>query len=400
MRKLIKIILAIFALIIILGLIISLTKDKEIKEPKEPPEAIPEGILVSEIPETEDLVITSIRYILNEPECLDNNYQVKKDFVNDMGCNGKFFDEKVGLIAPRQIYTMDIETLEMTQVTNTDCYYVVSRYVDSKTIMALASCEDTDKDNYITGKDEIEIYLLDLPSGGMDCLTCDYDFNAINNPDYSDVNKKIVFSAQWTNKFHNYIFTIDLEKNLKQITNDSNYMSFDSAWSNDGTLIIYNQLPLPFLEKPSQIWIMDSDGGNPRQITEGGPNPNNEVPTKQYPIGTDADPDLSPDNKQVVFSRLKTDQQNNVFSVFELVIVDVETKEIIKTIDSTAANMVPEWNEGGITFLKMIVEGSPNQVMNRKHSLYLYKEGVEKKLESYPYDIYPLGVFDASWIER
>jgi len=95
-------------------------------------------------------------------------------------------------------------------------------------------------------------------------------------------------------------------------------MDFDCAWSEDGTKIIFNRLPLPFLTNPSQIWLMDSGGTNLKKITDGGPNPNNEEPHRSYPIGIDADPDLSPDNKKIVFSRLRTGKENVPFGVYEL----------------------------------------------------------------------------------
>jgi len=67
---------------------------------------------------------------------------------------------------------------------------------------------------------------------------------------------------------------------------------------------------------------MDANGSNQVRITDGGPNPNNEEPHGPYPIGIDADPDLSPDNKKIVFSRLKTGKQNEPFGVYELVLFD------------------------------------------------------------------------------
>ena len=46
-------------------------------------------------------------------------------------------------------------------------------------------------------------------------------------------------------------------------------------------------------------------------MTSGGSNPNGEDPHRQYPFGTDADADLSSDNSQIVFSRLRTGFEND-----------------------------------------------------------------------------------------
>jgi len=108
--------------------------------------------------------------------------------------------------------------------------------------------------------------------------------------------------------FHNYLFKLDLNENLEQVTSEEDYMDFDCSWSEDGIKIVFSRLPVqdyPWIIL-SQIWLMDADGINQIRITEGGSNRDNEEPHGLYPIGIDADPDLSSDNKKIVFSRLKT----------------------------------------------------------------------------------------------
>ena len=367
------------------------------KEPKQPPVEIPKGILVSEIPENADVIFVSIRYVLNDFACLDNTYNVKKNFLNDPECNKKIYNAKSNVLgSPRQLYSLDIETGQVTQLTNVDCDFSSSKPIDSKRIMAIGACSDTDGDGILSTKDKVDIHLINLAEKEIECLTCDLDITSINNPDYSNVNKKILFSAQNNGMFHNYLFTLNLDKNLKQITDDEDYLDFDCSWSEDGTKIVFSRLPKqdsPFVI-PSQVWLMDSDGNNKEKITDGGPNPDNEEPHGPYPIGIDADPDLSPDNKKIVFSRLKTGKQNVPFGVYELVTIDVNTKEITIS-DSDYANMIPEWKSKGIIFIRQI--GSTN-VMDIKQSMYIYKDGKFENLEP-EYDIFPIGSNGVSWIE-
>ena len=231
--------------------------------------------------------------------------------------------------------------------------------------------------------------------GDMDCLTCEFEMNAINNPDYSPINGKIVFSAQKKTAFHNYLFTIDSNKNLEQITFSEDYMDFDCAWSEDATLIVFNRLPKPWLERPSQIWLMNSDGSNKQKLTNGGDNPNNEEPQRGYPIGTDADADISPDNTQIVFSRLKSGIENGLFGIWELVVIDVNTKEET-VLDSSYANMIPEWKYSGILFVRQVGGTDP---ITYQQGLYHYKDGEFKPLEEYPFNVFPIGGFGGSWIE-
>jgi Tol biopolymer transport system component len=366
-----------------------------------PPAPIPRGVLVQEIPSNMDIIFDSIRYVLNDEACLDKNYQVAENFITIPECNALIYDaQNDGLASPRQLFAMDIDSGEVVQITNTDCAFLLGQVVDSTTLMTWAICSDTDNNGKINEKDKPELYLLDLPSAGMDCLTCGYDLTSINNPDYSQVNSKIVFSAQYTTAFHNYLFTVDLHKNLAQITNQSEYMDFDCAWSEDGTKIVFNRLPAPWLTIPSQVWLMDSDGTNQQKITDGGPNPNQEENHGLYPIGIDADPDLSPDNQKIVFSRLKTGKENVLFGVFELLVVDVDTKAI-EILDSQYANMVPQWKSKGILINRQVGAANMDELkpLELKQSLYVYRDGIFEELEEYPYNVFPLGAYGGYWIE-
>ena len=365
---------------------------------KQPFTEIPKGILVSEIPESMDIIFSSIRYVLDDVACLDENYELKNNFINDPQCNRKIYNPDNGLASPRQLFALDMETGNVIQITNTECCFINGQVVDTTTVMCNAACADTDNDGMITDRDKTELYLLDLTTGEMNCLTCECGLDAINNADYSCVSKKIVFSARKgpDMSYPHHIYTIDFEKNVVELTDDAEYMDFDCSWSEDGSKIVFNRLPSPWLEKPSQVWMMDSDGSNLEKITEGGKNPNNEGPQRGYPIGIDADPDLSPDNKKIVFSRLKTGEENGLFGIYELVTIDVDTKEE-HILDSSYANMVPEWKSRGILFVRQIGALDPTDL---KQSLYVYRNGEFVELEKFPYNVFPIGAYGGSWIER
>lgn len=366
-----------------------------------PPTPIPSGVLIQEIPANMDIIFDSIRYVLNDRACLDKKYEVDRNFINLPGCNAIIYDpQDDGLASPRQLFVMDLETGKVLQISNTECFFIIGQVVDPTTIMTLAVCSDTDSNGKINESDKPEIYLLDLTTGVMDCLTCEHGLTSINNPDYSHVNNKVIFSAQHSTDFHNYLFSIDANRNLIQITNQAEYMDFDCSWSEDGTLIVFNRLPAPWFSQPSQVWLMDSDGTNQEVITNGGPNPNNEGNHGPYPIGIDADPDLSPDNKKIVFSRLKTGMENVPFGIYELIVVDVNTKEI-EILDSQYANMIPQWKSGGILINRQVGVANAGEIkaMNIKQSLYVYRDGNFDELEDYPFNVFPLGAYGGYWIE-
>jgi len=384
--------------VVICTLLLTFNPKKE--EIEKPPTEIPKGILVSEIPENADILFVSMRYVLNDSDCLDDDYVLKSNFLNDAECNKKIFNAESNVLAsPRQLYSLDIESGEVIQLTNVDCDFSSSKPVDSTKIMAIGSCSDTDGDGVPSTNDEINIFLTNLEEKEIECLTCGLNLTSINNPDYSNVNNKILFSAQHKGVFHNYLFSLGLDNDLDQITFDEDYMDFDCSWSEDGTKIVFSRLPkqdFPFLI-PSQVWLMDADGSNKVKITDGGPNPNNEEPHGPYPIGIDADPDLSPDSKKIVFSRLKTGKQNEPFGVYELVLFDIDTSEET-VLDSSYANMIPEWKSEGMLFIRQL--GSSSSVMDRKQSVYVNKDNTFTILEPYPYNVFPIGSNGASWIDE
>ena len=362
-----------------------------------PPTPVPRGVLVREIPLSADIMFSSIRYVLSDPACLDKNYQLKENFLLDGDCGKLIYDPTTSALAsPNQLFTMDLETGKVIQITNTNCLFVSGQVMDSGTVMTNAVCLDDNAADTAVQTEESNLYLLSLDTGEMKCLTCKLGLEAINNPDYSPISGRIVFSARKGGPASlNHLFTIDPEKNLVQITGDSEYMDFDCSWSEDGSKIVFSRLPAPWFSQPSQVWLMNSDGTNMERITVGGGNPNDERPHGGYPIGLDADPDLSPDNSQIVFSRLKTGMENEPFGIYELIIIDVRTKEE-HLLDSTFANMVPAWKSGGILLLRQL--GLAN-VMERRQGIYLYKNGKFEEVEQFPYNVFPIGAYASSWIE-
>ena len=86
-------------------------------EQKQPPPEIPKGILVDEVPEHADIIFDSIRYVLSDADCLDKNYNIKKNFINDAECNKKIYIYGGrGLASPKQLFTMDLETGNVVQI--------------------------------------------------------------------------------------------------------------------------------------------------------------------------------------------------------------------------------------------------------------------------------------------
>jgi dipeptidyl aminopeptidase/acylaminoacyl peptidase len=97
-----------------------------------------------------------------------------------------------------------------------------------------------------------------------------------------------VYAFEETNFKQRHLWATDLAGKSKRIT-EGDYSVGSYEVSDDGTKIAMSRAPSPLLEHSpqSEVWVMDSDGGNARQLTH------NSVPEN--------DPSLSPDNSTVVF---------------------------------------------------------------------------------------------------
>ncbi len=335
---------AYFTLVILAFLSVSCSGGKDFAQPP-----LPGGYLINKMPEDADIIFSSIRYVLHDPICLDKNNRLIKNFLLDGDCGRLIYDPDLEAIAsPSQLFTLNLASGEVVQLTNIPCHIISGQVVDSATLMANAVCSESGSTGFQAETERSDLYLLHLDTGDLDCLTCGAGLAAINNPDYSKANEKTLFSARVGGPQNsNYLYTVDLEGNLEKLTDDGGFMDFDCAWSADGGKIVFNRLPAPWFTIPSQIWMMNADGTGLEKITNGGGNPDGEEPKGVFQIGLDVDPDLSPDNSRIVISRLITGKENDPFGVWALVTVDLHSKNE-QVLDGAFANMVPGWGSEGI----------------------------------------------------
>ncbi len=87
---------------------------------------------------------------------------------------------------------------------------------------------------------------------------------------------------------------------------------------------------------------------------------------------------------------------NEPFGIYDLVVHDIESGEET-VLDSSYANMVPEWKGQGIVFVRQKKIG--DRAVDLKQSIHVYVDGEFRDLEPYPFNVFPIGSNGASWIE-
>lgn len=164
---------------------------------------------------------------------------------------------------PREIFTMNLDGSKVEQLTNLAWGNNHSPCLskNGKELLFVRAFMKTG-----------DIYKMDLNNGKVVRLTFDGTHKLL--PSWSNNGKKIVYAARSGAPPTPYdIFVMDADGlNIENLTepldNLVEYPNEDRhpCWSPEGKHIIWHRKPL---DDPQQLWVMNADGSDPVQITEG-----------------------------------------------------------------------------------------------------------------------------------
>lgn len=107
-----------------------------------------------------------------------------------------------------------------------------------------------------------DIYRIDAEGGHPKRLTHEPGKDML--PSWSPCGDRIAFCSDRDGKVHIYSMRPDGTQ-VKRLTNDS-YTDYNPAWDAGGRHIVFYREKG---DRKDQIWIMDADGGNAHQVTDG-----------------------------------------------------------------------------------------------------------------------------------
>lgn len=240
-----------------------------------------------------------------------------------------------------QIYTMNVDGSNQKMVSTgkgrTTCSYY---YPDNKTILYssthLSSNECPPKPDFSKGYvwalyDSFDIFTVNEDGTNLNQLTFDkgYDAEATISP----VGDRIVFTSTRNGDIE--IFTMNLDgSDVKQVTSEPGYdggpfFSYDgkqivyrkTSFADEKEIEDYRQLLAEGLVKPSKmdIWVMDSDGRNKRQVTSNG--------------AANFAPYFFPDGKRILFCSNVEDPKGRDFDIYKI------------NLDGTGLEKITQYNE-------------------------------------------------------
>lgn len=131
----------------------------------------------------------------------------------------------------------------------------------------------------------------------------------------------------------------------------------DLSVAEDGSMIAYVRAIVPNPATPNvlktQVWVARSDGTQRRMVDDGGPELGSQG---GFPIG-DFDPEQSPDNRYVVFSRTNTKHVNfpgSLATAHDIWVAPVDRSKPARRLTRPGPiSMVPDWQDGEILFTEI-----------------------------------------------
>jgi Tol biopolymer transport system component len=132
---------------------------------------------------------------------------------------------------------------------------------------------------------------------------------------------------------------------LQRLTHTRDLGEADVSVSEDGSMIAYvsGNIPLEVIE----IWVAKSDGSEARLAFRGGPNRVSSV----------HDPELSPDNKQLVFSRVNSEVPPNfpdnpdANTAHDIYRANIDGSGLTRLTLPGHISIAPDWARGQVLFL-------------------------------------------------
>jgi Tol biopolymer transport system component len=251
--------------------------------------------------------------------------------------------------APRELFAIDDQGGTATRLTacatrSPLCEVVEVAPAPDRSRVAMRRRSDADHNGVLVDAEEDGIYVVDLVRGveGRSIQR-----KGISGLDWSPIEEKIAYSALGEGGLE------DLFKANANGSEDGNQTATPDAserrfrYDPQGRNLLVYERTLP--GQRGEIWLFRTALLQGRLTMTGSGSPTELLPGTPYRIGSDADPDFSPDLSAVVFRHLVGPGDDNRGS-WDLMTINTDGTNL-RTISSGAAYRgAPDWGPRGIVF--------------------------------------------------
>jgi TolB protein len=237
------------------------------------------------------------------------------------------------------VYLYDPESEEIELITSSDDPFKLLNVSNDGNKMVFSR-----KVNGNSDQDE-EIFMIDIDGSNLTRLT-DNDYMDVY-PCWSPEDTALVFLSSRDDIFNLNLYKIRPDGSDEWLFYDSGFHDADVHWRN--TLITFTSR--------NGIWIIDSDGSNPTQITE---HPEaGEWGTAPYPFG-DYDPRINPAGNKIAFSRMVDNQ--NPHGGYDIYTIDLNSHELKNLTNSGYTLGLANWSSDGRVIVYQVAAIGPDGI--------------------------------------
>jgi Tol biopolymer transport system component len=252
-----------------------------------------------------------------------------------VGCAGGVETQEVEPIVPHEdrwgIYQLDLDTEQVELLLSSKFEISTVRLNnESDTLVFSQKLEGSTNEHY-------EVIILGLDDRHSLQLTENdlWDLYPAWSPDGS----QIAYLSWRESTLDIYVMGVDGSN--QRLLYDSGFHDADIDWVGD---------QIAFTSQ-GQIWIMQEDGSNVRQLTNH--HRAGEWGNANLPFG-DFDPRISPDGSRVLFSRMVDDRSQH--GNYDLYVVDIDDENLIQLTDTGYSQGLSNWSKTGDRILYIIAE--------------------------------------------
>lgn len=208
---------------------------------------------------------------------------------------------------------------------------------------------DTDSDGRLTGADGESLVLVDFERSVEGALLP--AAARVSSVDWSAISDVVVYSGVGNGGLED-IYRVDPNgQNNRNITTTPGVRERHPRVDPTGSIAVFERIDAT---GKGEVWVFFTTQAQTRITSGGAAGP--ALPLTPYVVGSDADPDYSPDGRSIVFRRLRALGDGRL-GHWDLMTVSSEGTGLTTIVSGPAYRDAPDWGPRGIVFAETNSDG-------------------------------------------